>query len=71
MGSFAGQGTEKADLTELTRRLERGDFDLVAVGRALLQDPEWVRKVKEGKTDEFWISKQKVWQHFIKNNCEL
>lgn len=52
MGAFAGQGTEKADLSELIRRLERGDFDLVAVGRALLQDPEWVRKVKEGNTDE-------------------
>ncbi|PQA97892.1 12-oxophytodienoate reductase [Chryseobacterium shigense] len=52
MAAFAGQGTEKADLSELIRRLERGDFDLVAVGRALLQDPEWVKKVKEGNTDE-------------------
>jgi 2,4-dienoyl-CoA reductase-like NADH-dependent reductase (Old Yellow Enzyme family) len=52
MGAFAGQGTEKADLTELTRRLERGDFDLVAVGRALLQDPEWVKKIKDGKLEE-------------------
>lgn len=52
MAAFAGQGTEKADLSELIRRLERGDFDLVAVGRALLQDPEWVKKVKEGNTEE-------------------
>ncbi|AZA49314.1 NADH:flavin oxidoreductase [Chryseobacterium carnipullorum] len=52
MAAFAGQGTEKADLSELIRRLERGDFDLVAVGRALLQDPQWVKKVKEGNTDE-------------------
>ncbi|MCT2406164.1 NADH:flavin oxidoreductase [Chryseobacterium antibioticum] len=52
MGAFAGQGTEKADLSELIRRLERGDFDLVAVGRALLQDPEWVKKVKAGNTEE-------------------
>ncbi|KMQ67436.1 1,2-oxophytodienoate reductase [Chryseobacterium sp. FH2] len=52
MAAFAGQGTEKADLTELTRRLERGDFDLVAVGRALLQDPLWVKKIKEGNTEE-------------------
>ncbi|REC41211.1 MULTISPECIES: NADH:flavin oxidoreductase [Chryseobacterium] len=52
MAAFGGHGTEKTDLTELTRRLERGDFDLVAVGRALLQDPEWVKKVKEGKMDE-------------------
>ncbi|WP_375182246.1 NADH:flavin oxidoreductase [Chryseobacterium sp.] len=52
MAAFGGQGTEKADLTELTKRLEKGEFDLVAVGRALLQDPEWVKKVKEEKTDE-------------------
>lgn len=52
MAAFAGQGTGKTDLSELTRRLERGDFDLVAIGRALLQDPEWVKKIKEGKTEE-------------------
>ncbi|WP_066439650.1 NADH:flavin oxidoreductase [Chryseobacterium sp. CCH4-E10] len=51
MAAFGGQGTEKADLTELTKRLERGDFDLVAVGRALLQDPEWAKKVKEQNTE--------------------
>ncbi len=52
MSAFAGHGTEKTDLSELTRRLERGDFDLVAVGRAILQDPEWVKKVKAGSMDE-------------------
>ncbi|MDR6404010.1 MULTISPECIES: NADH:flavin oxidoreductase [Chryseobacterium] len=51
MGAFAGQGSEKADLTELTRRMERGDFDLVAVGRALLQDPLWAKKIKEQNTE--------------------
>jgi len=29
-----------------------GDFDLVGVGRALLQDPLWEKKVKEGRTTE-------------------
>jgi 2,4-dienoyl-CoA reductase-like NADH-dependent reductase (Old Yellow Enzyme family) len=28
-----------------------GDFDLVAVCRALLDDPLWVRKVKAGTLD--------------------
>jgi len=50
--AFAGENSAKADLTELLRRLERGDFDLVAVGRALLADPLWVQKLKENKTDE-------------------
>ncbi|MFO1409185.1 MAG: hypothetical protein U1F06_02225 [Steroidobacteraceae bacterium] len=35
-------------LTELTRRFERGDFDLVAVGRSLIADPDWVRKFQAG-----------------------
>jgi 2,4-dienoyl-CoA reductase-like NADH-dependent reductase (Old Yellow Enzyme family) len=39
-------------LDELERRLDRGDFDLVAVGRALLQDPDWAVKVREGRTAE-------------------
>lgn len=34
---------------ELERRFDRGDFDLVAVGRALLSDPEWLHKVVGGK----------------------
>lgn len=32
--------------------LEAGEFDLIAVGRALLADPEWVQKVKEGRLAE-------------------
>lgn len=52
LAAFSGEGTEKTDLTELIRRLERQDFDLVAVGRALLADPQWVQKIKEGRTEE-------------------
>lgn len=47
-----GESSDPASLDELMRRFDRGDFDLVAVGRALLQDPEWVQKIKEGKTTE-------------------
>jgi 2,4-dienoyl-CoA reductase-like NADH-dependent reductase (Old Yellow Enzyme family) len=36
------------DLTALVRRFERGEFDLVAVGRALLQDPAWTHKARFG-----------------------
>jgi 2,4-dienoyl-CoA reductase-like NADH-dependent reductase (Old Yellow Enzyme family) len=52
INSFRGQGAEVGGLEELTRRLERGDFDLVGVGRALLTDPHWVKKVKEARTGE-------------------
>ena len=50
IAGFAGEKSEPASLDELERRLDRGDFDLVAVGRALLQDPDWVVKVHEGRT---------------------
>lgn len=52
MSAFAGQGSEKSDLSELLKRLDRQDFDLVAVGRAILSDFEWAKKVKEGRLDE-------------------
>ena len=46
-------GTGKpASLDELIRRLERGDFDLVAVGRALLTDPQWPEKIRKEQHDQ-------------------
>jgi 2,4-dienoyl-CoA reductase-like NADH-dependent reductase (Old Yellow Enzyme family) len=39
-------------LGELERRFARGDFDLVAVGRALMADPNWLQKVRAGAVDE-------------------
>ncbi|MDR3023563.1 NADH:flavin oxidoreductase [Chryseobacterium sp.] len=51
LNAFAGQGTEKTDLTELIRRLDNEEFDLVAVGRAILQDYQWVEKIKDGNTE--------------------
>ena len=30
--------------------MERGEFDLVAVGRALIADPDWAVKVRDGDT---------------------
>ncbi len=45
MSNQAGVASGKID--ELAQRVAQGEFELVAVGRALLQDPEWVIKVKE------------------------
>jgi 2,4-dienoyl-CoA reductase-like NADH-dependent reductase (Old Yellow Enzyme family) len=52
IASYGGEASKPASLDQLIRMLERGDFDLVAVGRALLQDPLWARKVREGRTGE-------------------
>ncbi|MGV9616393.1 NADH:flavin oxidoreductase [Nocardia xishanensis] len=50
--AFTGEGAELGSLDNLLDRLERDEFDLVAVGRALLQDPQWAAKVLEGRIDE-------------------
>ena len=52
IAAYGGEGSQPASLDELLRRLDRGDFDLVAVGRAILQDPYWVAKVRDGRTAE-------------------
>lgn len=52
VAAFGGESSKPASLERLVEMLDRGDFDLVAVGRALLQDPEWVTKIKNGREDE-------------------
>lgn len=52
INAFRGEGSEVGDLTELETRLGAGEFDLVAVGRALIGDPQWAAKVREGRTQE-------------------
>jgi 2,4-dienoyl-CoA reductase-like NADH-dependent reductase (Old Yellow Enzyme family) len=51
-GAFRGEGSSKGNLDEVIERVDKGEFDLVAVGRALLQDPEWAVKVKHGRIGE-------------------
>lgn len=52
LAAFAGESSQPSSLDELLRRFDRGDFDLVAVGRPLLADPHWVQKIREGRTEE-------------------
>jgi 2,4-dienoyl-CoA reductase-like NADH-dependent reductase (Old Yellow Enzyme family) len=52
IAAFGGAGSQPASLDGLIARMEREEFDLIAVGRALLSDPDWVLKVKEGRQDE-------------------
>ena len=48
--SFAGEVAKAAPIDELVSRLAADEFDLVAIGRALLQDPNWLEKVRLGHT---------------------
>jgi 2,4-dienoyl-CoA reductase-like NADH-dependent reductase (Old Yellow Enzyme family) len=48
----AGEPSTPTSLDALLQRLEREEFDLVAVGRTLLADPGWAIKIAEGRDDE-------------------
>ena len=52
LSMFSGKSSTPASLMSLIARLEWEEFDLVAVGRALLTDAQWVAKVREGRTSE-------------------
>jgi 2,4-dienoyl-CoA reductase-like NADH-dependent reductase (Old Yellow Enzyme family) len=43
---------EPASLENLLERLNKQEFDLVAVGRALLVDPDWAVKVRDGREQD-------------------
>lgn len=45
---FAGPATTTG-IDELLERLAREEFDLVAIGRALIANPDWARLVREGE----------------------
>jgi 2,4-dienoyl-CoA reductase-like NADH-dependent reductase (Old Yellow Enzyme family) len=49
---FSGRSSTPASLESLIARFEREEFDLVAVGRALLTDAEWAAKVRDGRPTE-------------------
>ena len=50
MKAFGGEASTPVGLDSLVQRLEREEFDLIAVGRAILGDPAWVTKVRRGDT---------------------
>ena len=50
IGSFGGEGSKPASLNNLLHRMDREEFDLIAVGRALLSDPAWALKVRDGNS---------------------
>ncbi len=53
MGAFAGEASTPQSFDALIERMDRGEFDLIAVGRAILNDPEWVSKVRGNNSAAF------------------
>jgi len=47
----AGQAL-RSSLSRLMTRFQAGEFDLVAIGRASIGDPDWANKVKDSRFGE-------------------
>jgi 2,4-dienoyl-CoA reductase-like NADH-dependent reductase (Old Yellow Enzyme family) len=45
-------GAPVGSLEDLVRRMNGGEFDLIAVGRALIADPDWANKIRDGREGE-------------------
>lgn len=65
MTSFEGKGSGTRSIDDLGDRMEAEEFDLVAVGRALLQDAEWPNKIKEGRFDELQDYSPKILKELV------
>ena len=50
--TYAGAVAEPVDLDRLVEHMSGEEFDLIAVGRALLKDPQWAVKIRQGRYDE-------------------
>ncbi|MCG8612152.1 MAG: NADH:flavin oxidoreductase [Pseudomonadales bacterium] len=46
------KNAEPASLDNLVYRMDNGEFDLVAVGRALIANPDWVNKIKADQSQD-------------------
>ncbi|MEU0148456.1 NADH:flavin oxidoreductase [Streptomyces sp. NPDC006288] len=50
--AFQGNGSSVTGIDQLLDRMERDEFDMVAIGRALIADPEWAAKTLRGRTED-------------------
>lgn len=46
---------KQTDFDNLIERMENGEFDLAAIGRGLIADPEWANKVAAGRFNELRV----------------
>jgi 2,4-dienoyl-CoA reductase-like NADH-dependent reductase (Old Yellow Enzyme family) len=50
-GFIERKGSANQGIDRLLRMVERDEVDLVAIGRALLVDPDWAAKIRDGRPD--------------------
>jgi 2,4-dienoyl-CoA reductase-like NADH-dependent reductase (Old Yellow Enzyme family) len=49
---YTQAGAENTGIDKLIEMMDRGDFDLIAIGRALIANPDWANKIRAGKLAE-------------------
>ena len=59
-GTADFKGAEPASIDNLLERAERDEFDLVAVGRALIANPDWANQVAAGEMDKLTAFEKKM-----------
>ena len=62
---FAGERSTPTSLDGLIRRMEREEFDLIAVGRALITDPDWAVKARAGDQRGMKPFSSEALAHFV------
>lgn len=50
--NWAGEVSQPTSIDKLLERLDQGEFDLIAVGRALLNDAKWATKIAQNRPHE-------------------
>lgn len=51
-GGIAESGASSGDINQVARLIEAGEFDMIAVGRAMIANPDWAALVRAGRADE-------------------
>ena len=51
VATYSDGSAEVAGIDELLSRMQADEFDLIAVGRALIANPDWANKVKNNDMD--------------------
>ncbi len=62
------RNAETAEVTgidELLDRMERGEFDLIAIGRSLIVNPSWPKLVQKGALDQLQPFQRDVLQQLV------
>jgi len=57
---YAGTDAEATGIDALIERMDAGEFEFVAVGRALLGDANWVNKVREGREGDIRLFQREM-----------